>query len=199
MLTFDEAAHEYKLDGHTLPSVTHICRYLSVDIDKSRPWLRDMAANRGTRVHAYCEIIDYDGPEGLRVEPDCIGYVQAYLAFRRDYRIKGWLAVERPIASASLGVAGTPDRIGYVDNVMTIVDLKTTHKAAKDLLAAQLNGYRAILAAPDANYRAPEPIAQMLGLQLRKNGTYRVIPVPESSIFQTMHCIEKERMLLNAK
>lgn len=39
----------------------------------------------------------------------------------------------------------------------------------------------------------------MLGLQLRKNGTYRVIPVPESSIFQTMHCIEKERMLLNAK
>lgn len=124
MLTFDEAAHEYKLDGHTLPSVTHICRYLSVDIDKSRPWLRDMAANRGTRVHAYCEIIDYDGPEGLRVEPDCIGYVQAYLAFRRDYRIKGWLAVERPIASASLGVAGTPDRIGYVDNVMTIVDLK---------------------------------------------------------------------------
>ena len=73
-ITFDEAAHRYTVDGVEVPSVTEVCRFLSVDQKSDRPWLAKVAADRGTRVHAACAAIDY----GLEPEEDA--EISGYLA-----------------------------------------------------------------------------------------------------------------------
>ena len=58
MITFDEAAHRYTVDGVEVPSVTEVCRFLSYDQKSDKPWLAKAAADRGTRIHAACAAID---------------------------------------------------------------------------------------------------------------------------------------------
>lgn len=171
MLEFDEVKHEYRLDGQLLPSVTQIIRFLNYDTaENAKAWLRDAAGIRGSKIHAYCEDIDY-GALPDRIDWDCIGYVDAYKAFLRDYRPE-WLYVEQKLGSLALGYAGTIDRIGLIDGVVTIVDLKTGSKVNKATLTAQLIGYQELCLDNGLIHRLPN----LLGLQLKKDGTYKLIP-----------------------
>ena len=164
---FDEATHTYILDGEVLPSVTHIIRFLDVDVDKSRPWMRDAAAERGSIVHEATALIDYDEPDVLENVPyDCQGYVNAYLAFLNDYQPE-WEIIERPMWSAygDSAFAGTVDRYGMVKGRKLILDIKTGTSSAKARHSAQLTGYWLLLDCPDCD----------LGiLYLRKDGTYKL-------------------------
>ena len=82
MITFDEAAHRYTVDGVEVPSVTEVCRFLSYDQKSDKPWLAKAAADRGTRVHAACAAIDY-GIDPEETE-DISGYLKAYRRFLKD-------------------------------------------------------------------------------------------------------------------
>lgn len=166
MLRFIEETHQY-FDGETeLPSVTKITRFLSVDVaENARSWMRDAAADRGRRVHQYCADIDY-GIEPDEIDWDCAGYVQAFRAFKRDYGIKEWLAIEMPLGSAEIGFAGTLDRLCVLDGKITIIDWKTGGTINKAQLTAQLTGYAEL--APLMGY-VPEVL---MGVQLRKDGKY---------------------------
>lgn len=169
-LHFDEAAHIYTVDGMEVPSVTTVCRFLSYDQKSDRPWLAKLAADRGTRVHAACALLDYgEEPEDT---PDIAGYLTAYRRFLADYR-PDWELIEHPMGSADLGLAGTLDRYGTLyDGRTCILDIKTgqLHGAA---LRAQLTGYQRLL-----ERERDVGLDHRYALQLCKDGTYVLREVP---------------------
>ena len=195
-LDFDEVKHQYTIDGTPVPSVTEICKPLTVDVaSQAKPWLRDAAADRGTRIHEYCAEIDMQGgAEGMVFDWDCVGYVNAYLAFLRDYRITQWSAVEYMLCNPQMGVAGTLDRAGIVDRKMALVDLKTGSHIDRALLTAQLTGYQFLW-----EQSGMEPIDALYGLQLRKNGEYRLISCKPSFLFFDLYKIYQERNRLQCR
>lgn len=160
-LQFDEATHTYHLDGRTLPSVTHICRFLAYDYKSDRPWLAEAAARRGSAVHEACLLLDYgELPED---SPALAGYLTAYRRFLEDYR-PDWALIEHPMGSLALGYAGTLDRYGTMDGAKTLLDIKSgqLHKAA---LQAQLTGYERLLSPAFT-------VERRYGLKLSPDGTY---------------------------
>ena len=163
---FDEATHTYTLDGKVLPSVTHIIRFLDVDVDKSRPWMRDEAARKGSIVHEATALIDYGETDVLDEVPyECHGYIDAYLAFLRDYS-PDWEIIERPMHCQywDAQFAGTVDRCGTANGRKLIMDIKTGTSSAKARHVAQLTGYHILLGNPkDCDHGI---------LYLRKDGTY---------------------------
>lgn len=202
-LVFHEENHTYELDGVTVPSVTEICKPLTADIAaNAKPWLRDAAAAKGTAIHELCAEIDIQGnADDTSIPLQYSGYVTAYLKFLRDYQISSWLAVELPIASKSIGVAGTVDRIGMVDAITTFVDIKTGSKIDKAILTAQLNGYLETTLQPDCNYNhlIASTKFNLWGLQLMKNGKYRIYKCESSPIFDILLQLHIERKRIYGK
>lgn len=178
-ILFDEAAHRYTVDGVEVPSITTVCRFLSYDQKSDRPWLAQAAADRGTRIHAACAMIDY-GEEPEETE-DIAGYLTAYRRFLYDYR-PDWEGIEYTVGNVSLGIAGTVDRFGTLyDGRSCILDIKTGASLHDAPLRAQLTGYGLLLIIcrgfwPDHLY----------ALHLSKDGTYQLREV------------QKDRELLDA-
>lgn len=167
-VVFDEANHTYTVDGVELPSVTHICRFLTHDTAiNARPWLRDAAADRGSRIHAYTAMIDYGEPlVDEEIDIDCLGYVQAYRRFLKDYKPE-WYGIETVMGSTELGFAGTCDRYGKVNGVNTVMDIKTGSSVNGTAVMSQLEGYWYLLYDEKDFYADDYSV-----LLLRKDGTY---------------------------
>lgn len=171
-ITFDEAAHRYTVDGVEVPSVTTVCRFLSVDLQSDRPWLAKVAAERGTRVHAACAAIDY----GLEPEEDAeiSGYLKAYRRFLADYRPE-WEGIEFTVGDTGLGIAGTIDRFGTLyDGRTCILDIKTGSQLHDAPLRGQLTGYKRLLVINRGFWAS-----YLYALQLSKDGTYQLREVPQ--------------------
>jgi hypothetical protein len=173
-LTFDPDTHIYRLNGVEIPSATQLARFCSVDIDKSRPWLAQGAADRGSRVHAYTMLMDY-GEQPETVDADCLGYLKAYQRFLHDYR-PDWDAIEYTGTAHLAGVdfAGTIDRVGKVGGVPSVLDIKTglLHPAS---LAVQLTAYA--LVCGNAPFCKEYQHLTLAALKLSKDGTYELKPV----------------------
>ena len=170
-LQFEASTHTYTLDGKEIPSVTEICAPLTAG--KYPPaGVVDAAAARGTRVHELCALYDMDAlPE--QFEGDLLPYLQAWASFCRDYRPQ-WEYIEHCMSGELDGdpLAGTADRIGVIDGRRVVVDIKTAQsldRPAKVALGCQLAGY-AIL----ARCNGMDLFDPGLGVQLLKNGSYRV-------------------------
>lgn len=171
-LVFDAASHTYTLDGAALPSVTAICRYLSYDLKSDKPWLAQAAAERGSRVHEACALLDYGEEPEERAE--LRGYLTAYRRFLQDYRPE-WEGVEYRTANAGLGLAGTVDRFGtFYDGVPCILDIKTGAKLHRAPITAQLTGYSRLLAVDRVQFHA----ARLYALRLEKSGLYDLQEYP---------------------
>ena len=164
-ITFDEAAHRYTVDGVEVPSVTTVCRFLAYDQKSDKPWLARVAADRGTRVHEACAMIDYG--EEPEEDFETAGYLKAYRRFLKDYR-PDWEGIEYIVGSTVLGIAGTVDRFGTLyDGRTCILDIKTGYQLHDAPLRAQMTGYQWLL--------PPHFTAKYLyALQLSKDGTYHL-------------------------
>lgn len=168
-LLFFDQGHRYTLDGEDLPSVSELCRFLSREIYGTvAQYTLDAAADRGTRVHKLCEVLDLYGKAD--VPDDLLPYVQAYLQFRRDHNVV-WDKVEHAAHHPIDRYAGTIDRAGLVDGKRAIVDLKTSAVVQRPLALAQLNLYRRMLE-HDSDWQAEA----LYILQLKKDGSYKLIP-----------------------
>ena len=166
-ITFDAENHQYYIDGVEVPSVTTVCRFLSYDQKSDKPWLARVAADRGTRIHAACAMIDY----GEKPEEDfeTAGYLKAYRRFLKDYR-PDWEGIEYTVGDAQLGLAGTIDRFGTLyDGRTCILDIKTGSQLHDAPLRAQLTGYKRLLALDRVFYPY-----YLYALQLSKDGTYHL-------------------------
>ena len=166
MLHFDPDTHTYTEDGKRLPSVTEIIRFLQYDTAKAAdPYLKQAAADRGSRIHTYTVLVDFgDLPD--EIDRDCFGYVKAYISFLRDYTPE-WTHIEHIASNPELGFAGTIDRVGTIDGNAAIVDIKTGTKLNKAYFDAQLTGYAHLLRLPW--------VPDLYDLILSKDGTYRLL------------------------
>lgn len=175
-LTYNDEDHSYQLDGRPVPSVTEIVGLLTArKYSDANAAMLQQAQRRGTAVHELCEAIDCGvDPEDLDIEPELVGYVNAYLAFLRDWRPE-WLYIEKPLYT--LDYAGRCDRIGIIARQVAVVEIKTTgtmDRLSRLALLFQLFFYR------DAflfSLYDPEKIRRpkaLLGVQLKKDGTYTV-------------------------
>lgn len=168
-LLFFDQGHRYTLDGEDLPSVSELCRFLSREIYGTvAQYTLDAAADRGTRVHKLCEVLDLYGKAD--VPDDLLPYVQAYLQFRRDHAVQ-WDKVEYAAHHPVDRYAGTIDRAGLMDGRRAIVDLKTSYQVQRPLALAQLNLYRRMLE-HDSDWQADA----LYILHLKKDGSYKLIP-----------------------
>ena len=167
-ISFDPDTHTYTIDGVEVPSVTTVCRFLAYDQKSDKPWLARVAADRGTRVHEACAMIDYG--EEPEEDFETAGYLKAYRRFLKDYR-PDWEGIEYIAGSAVLGIAGTIDRFGTLyDGRTCILDIKTGSQLHDAPLRAQLTGYQRLLSG-GVHLQYPY---YLYALQLSKDGTYQL-------------------------
>lgn len=168
--SFDPDGHIYRLDGAEIPSVTQIIRFLSADVDKSRPWLRDEAARRGTVIHETCAAIDFGEPDAiLDIPNEFSGYLAAYQSFLRDYSPE-WDKIEYSAwgTHQSYPFAGTIDRAGTMRGKNVILDIKTGTSGNNAMYSAQLTGYHLLL------LDQTKDIPDLYILRLSRDGTYQL-------------------------
>lgn len=193
MIAFDADTHTYTVDGVVIPSVTEICRFLHYEAAYADKESRDRAARRGTAVHEATALIDYG--EEVEVDNEILGYVQAWRAFKRDYHVDV-IEIERVVFGNVYvddkphPLCGTLDRVVEIEGKRYILDIKTGSKINKLALQAQLSAYA---------YVYPDPTVRLLGVHLRKDGTYTVYsPVKKPRLVENLyelHIEEKESKL----
>src|SRR5450755_787122 len=100
--TFDAEAHEYRLAGLVLPSVTQIIAPLT-DYSGIPADVMEFARARGQAVHLACELDDKKDLDESTLDPQLLGYVTAWRAFARDFKPR-WGTIEEPIYSEKYGI-----------------------------------------------------------------------------------------------
>lgn len=169
-LRFFQKSHIYMLGDQRLPCVSDLCRFLHREIYlEAPPWQMELAADRGTAVHAATQALDETG--SAEIDPAYAPYLQAYAAFLKDHT-PAWSLVEKAFYHPQDLYAGTIDRYGLLEGAKTLLDVKTTYSVYKPLCAASLNLYRRML---EAN---GHPVEKLCILHLKKDGKYKLIPFP---------------------
>jgi len=164
-LAFDEEHHIYRLDGSIIPSVTTLMRPLSeAHYGGIDPETLERAADRGTAVHQAIE--NYVKFSIIDIEPELEGYVNAFLAWMKDYDVKPF-AAESKVYHKLLRYAGTVDMGCEEKGVDTMVDFKTTSSIIPMLVGVQLEAYVRAEESHGMNYK------NKVALQLKSDGTYR--------------------------
>lgn len=188
-LKFFDEGHRYELDGVELPSVSEISRFASREVygnDISK-YVLDKACERGTAVHKATEELDKTGK--CEISPEYVEYLNAYVKFRKDFNIKEYTYIEKPLADEETGYAGTLDRVYVIDEdfakavkkqcktdiseligYYAIIDLKTSSTVKKQLAQIQLPAY--------SNLLCPNSLVTCVGflgiLHLKKDGKYKL-------------------------
>lgn len=160
VLTFDEAAHAYFLDGHRLPSVTQVLERTGiVDYSFIPPATREMALERGSAVHAAIALDLENDLDEASVEP-IMGYVQAARNARRD------LGIAKPDLFEQRGYHPQYRYAGTVDLIAgdLLLDWKTN--SAEWWVRLQTAAYAAM---------QPEPGRfKRMAVELHDDGSYRL-------------------------
>ena len=157
-----------------LPSVTAILQAVGLGPDLTRvpPDILEATRDRGTQVHAGIEALHYG--YDYEIDPEYKPWLDAYLRFVEETQHVPIIS-EGYVRNDAWGYEGHPDRIGWLTlkgfvGHRTVIDFKSGAAEGVDL---QLAGYAAA-------YNAMNPKAQIDragAVALRKDGTYRFIPV----------------------
>ena len=148
LLTFDEAAHRYVLDGLTLPSVTQVLKGAGLISFDGIPWATlERKRQLGTLVHKVTEIFDrgedlseYDIPD------EVMQYVEGYANFRNDCSFFPERIEHRMMGEISgMKFGGTLDRAGEINGAPHIIELKTCYTKSP-VWGVQMFGYAWALA-----------------------------------------------------
>lgn len=174
MIEFDEAKHEYKVDGKILPSVTTITSILSnLEYKEIDPEILKKAGEKGTAVHKaienYIDWNDYELEE--KYEPYMI-------QFKKALKLEKFETIKTEFKLTNNEICGTLDNMSELNGKRIIIDYKTTATIHKKLLEAQFGGYKILCEANNIN------IDEWYGLFLTKTG-YKFIKVePNVEIFK---------------
>ena len=190
-LLFYDDSHRYTIDGEEVPSVSELTRFIARELYETTPqFAMDGAASRGTKVHKATEALDKFGT--VEVESDITPYLQAYVQFRKDIDPE-WEKIEWPVCYEK-EFAGTVDRYGKINGVPVIMDIKTTQSITglhKVLYTAQLNLYRLAV-------MKEKEVDQLWVVQLRKDGTYKLIQLDENEAL-AQACLIMHNTIKNSK
>ncbi len=188
-LKFYDEGHRYELDGIEMPSVSEISRFASREVynnDISKYTL-DKACERGTEIHKATEQIDLEGK--CDISSQYAEYINAYIKFRKDFKIKKYKFVEKSFASEVYSYAGTLDRVYEIDDdfisavkkhckadisnckgMLAIIDLKSSSAVQKVLAQIQLPAYAQLL---EENL-VENKVGFLAILHLKKDGKYKL-------------------------
>jgi len=157
--------HKYYLNGVPYPSVTQILKKVNL-LDST--WFTDEGSERGIRVHSITEAIDDPVHPYFQPEEDSefSGFIEAYRKFLKETKITYW-HIEIPIVSVKYRFGGTPDRIGVLDGVPCVLDIKSGAKASWH--GIQLAGYEIIAQEHEGGLKTKKRC-----LYIRGDGTYRL-------------------------
>ena len=132
---FNPERHEYSVDGRVIPSVTQILK--DIGVIETR-WYTAEGRNRGSTVHEYLELYDRGLLDPNVVEPEYRGYIDAYLDFLACSKVE-YEQIEEPVAHPVYKFAGTPDRVGKINDTACVLDIKSG--SSVDWHGLQLAGY----------------------------------------------------------
>jgi hypothetical protein len=126
VLQFDEARHEYTVDGRVVPNVTRIIDWMN-DYAHVPADVMQRARELGTAVHLATALYDNDNLDESSVDPAVRPYLEAWIEFRAAQGFTP-LLVEHRIHSAVHGYAGTLDRVGLLRGVAqnVLIDIKAS-------------------------------------------------------------------------
>lgn len=148
-LTFNPDDHSYTLGGRALPSVTQVM--LAAGIIDTR-WYDEWSRERGSAVHLACQLMDEGDLDEETVDPRIRGYLDAWSRCLTETRAEVY-SIERRLASATLGFAGTIDRVmivcgkGFGESTHELWDIKTGAPGRAG--GVQTAAYQALLAGAD--------------------------------------------------
>jgi len=169
---FEHDAHAYlDADGLTQRmSVTQAIKIAGlIDYSMVHPGVLELAAARGRLVHQASALLDRG--EDLRdyeIPSACEPYIEAYARFCREMGFTPYPEwVERPMIVEMFGhrVGMTPDAVGTIDGVPTVLERKAT-SAAHPSWAIQTAGYEEGLRIAGLQIR------QRVAVQLLRTGKY---------------------------
>ena len=190
-LLFYDDTHRYTVDGEEVPSVSELIRFITRELYTDTPqYFMEGAAARGTLVHKATESLDEFGK--VECGDDIAPYIQAYVSFLKDCQ-PNWEKIEWPICNGTQ-YAGTVDRYGELNGKKVVLDIKTTQSISgmhKLLYGAQLTLYKMAV-------ELEHPVEQLMVLQLKKDGSYKLIPIEENEPL-ALACITMHEAIKNSK
>ena len=163
LLTFDQTVHGYKHDGEFIPSVTQVIREMGLlgDFVPEQFYL-----DRGTAVHLACEYLDRNCLDWDSVDELIKPRVEAYQKFKEDYKFIPTM-IEEPVHSHALNVACTPDRVGCLGVLSSVIELKNGGRQKWHRLQLSIQEICII----EETY--PGPMTRY-SLELKADGTYKL-------------------------
>ena len=168
MITLDENHVYHDDDGRDIISVTQALKACGlIDVRWSSEWHRE----RGKAAHSAVEYYEQgDLDEGL-LSPVISPYLEGWKKFNAD---TGYVstAQERIVYNRTYRYCGTLDQEGVMDGATCLIDLKT-------------GPYQFWWAYQTAAYNAEAKCRRRYSLELREDGTYRLIPHKDKRDFQT--------------
>ena len=168
-LTFDELIHQYKYDGAVVPSVTQILKGVGmIDFSNVPSHLLDQACKFGTAAHKATELYDLGTLDEAALDLNLRPYLDGWIKFKKDTGFEV-VTIEQMYFSSIYRFAGKPDRIGRIDGVLTIPDIKTSFEISP-ANAIQLSGYEMLVA---ESMVIKEKIQRMTVL-LTPDGNYKI-------------------------
>ena len=172
VISLREDIHEYRTpDGTVVPSLSEYLRFMSREIYESvMQYTLDHAADRGTRVHAACEVLDKFGK--VNCDADIVPQIKAYAQFKKDYAPE-WGLIERSMYHPEMNIACTIDREGMMGGFKILLEIKAQEQLKISYVKAQLNGQKKIY---ERDIGEGE-IDKLYALQLKKDGKYRLIEI----------------------
>jgi len=181
-LTFEPTTHEYRIDGHLVPSVTQLLDNAGLTPDYSlvSPGILQHARERGIHVDQACDLLDQDDLDWRSVNPEAHGFVEAWLRFKEHEGFRP-LVSQLPLFHPTYTYAGTADAVGLLPGARpVIVERKATARMAATY-ALQTAGYAQdgmYYAPPGGGVLAPVPWERplRLGVQLKRDGSYVLVP-----------------------
>lgn len=166
-LVFDEAKHEYRLDGRRLPSVTQLLSPL-VDCSMVPQETLKRAQALGTAVHRMTELHDNDDLDEDSLSDELRPYLTAWMRFRTECQFEP-VTIEQRMFHPIYRYAGTSDRTGVIKGRLAVIDLKKMMVLGPHI-GPQLAAYEKLHQAEGLK------VLDRFALGLRFDGTYRLQP-----------------------
>lgn len=162
MIEFDPLQHTYTVDGMRYISVTQIIFGMGLYGDVAN-WFTEESRMRGKYVHQIIAWYLSDELDDYTVDNSLRGYLDAWKRFEVDTGFVPTIT-EKPLVNDLYLLAGTPDHIGMLNGIESVIDVKTG--GVGPATGLQLAGYELLYGKP----------LKRLALSLRGSGKYTLIP-----------------------
>jgi hypothetical protein len=191
-LSFNPELHEYRADGLVIPSVTQVLEDCGiVNYDCIPLPVREMAKDRGSKVHIATHLDDENDLSEESVSPGLIPFLMAWRNFRMDTGFTPSLIEYRSL-NETYRYAGTLDRTGSFPSTAggtVLCDIKCNK--AEWWVRVQLSAYAAFFQHP-RTYRR-------ICVELHADETYKLYEFHSRDWFEDFNVFLAALSVYNAK